>query len=1034
MRIIATIVFSIAFCQFQYLEAGSTKPSPFGLSPDIPLTELVLNQWSTDDGLISNNLTSIRQTVDGFIWTSSFNGLQRFDGNNFILFDKDNVNQLLSNAFYRINEDNAGNLWCATQGSYLLKYSDGEFSTIGVKSGLPNSIRDVIVDQRGWIWAGANSKGCYVKKDTLFELCDIPVLQNISIYDIEEAPDGSIWISTFGNGLVKYTPNGTYEVFNEKNGLLDNVVTSVTVTDDNTVYAGTIFGLNIIRDNKVTAENSTKGFAINSILLDSFGSIWLAMEEGACRISKNGNTELLTEENGLPSKQISDICLDHEGSIWLSTKKSGILRIKKGSFFTLSKKDGLASNNTNIIHEKNGNYYIGSDEGKINVYSQGKLSELHFKTSLEGKGIRDIYVDDNGTIWAASYLGLLKINKKEELLFNKQDGFVSKEIRRVFSDGTDFLWLATRSGGVIKFNKYTHKTIVYNKMNGLKSNYILSIAQDSKGNKFFGTHGGGLTMLSPDGGCKNFDIIEDSSGILIFNIRFDKHGVCWLATNIGAFIFQNGKFTKIVFDKKFKTETFFDAVIDNANNLWLTSNNGILQIKVDEINKFLKGEQGFVNVKKMFDQSDGMINKECTGATRCTLAHDGRIWVPTLGGVAVIDPNMIMENPIPPKVYITSFTTNAGTSNTNQHLYVNPGNTRYILKFTSLSYYAPDKNEFMYRLENFDNDWITDAHERIAHYTNLKPGTYTLYVKGSNNDGIWNAKPATFTFTVLPYFYQTVWFKVLLGLIIILFLLLIYRTRVHSVELRNNELKKLNAELDRFVYSASHDLRAPLASVLGLVDLAEKETTNAMMYKYLKMIETTVKKLDAFTREITDYSRNARQELDIRLVHVDQLVTNTIDSLKFLDKDNKIEITVNITGDYELYSDPRRISVILHNLISNSYIYHLPQRPNPFIKIQVSKEYNRTIFKIIDNGKGIREEHLNYIFKMFYRASEGNNGSGLGLYIVKETVDKLRGRVTVDSKYGEGTAFTVIIPTMRNGLFMHKSKLSLLKLRYFDKF
>jgi signal transduction histidine kinase len=417
---------------------------------------------------------------------------------------------------------------------------------------------------------------------------------------------------------------------------------------------------------------------------------------------------------------------------------------------------------------------------------------------------------------------------------------------------------------------------------------------------------------------------------------------------------------------------------------------------------------------RLLDRFDGMASQECTGATRMTLSKDKKLWVPTLGGAAILDPDDVYENRNIPQVYITDFLTDfQSRSATNDRIVIEPNVVRYQFNFTSLSYIAPPKVQFRYKLSGIDNNWVEAGNEREVLYTNLSHGNYTFTVVGSNNDGVWNEEGASIKFKVNPYFYETTLFYLLVVVLIGLLIWGVIVWRVNNVEKRNAELKKLNEELDRFVYSASHDLRAPLSSVLGLVEIARLETTVEAKQQCLDMINTSVVKLDGFINDIIDYSRNQRIDIQPENVDIQKEVHEALADLKYLDKEHKIEKIVEIEGDSIFVTDGRRLNVILKNIISNAIRYHNFEQSNPYIKIKISNNSSSATIAISDNGIGIDQSHLENIFKMFYRADESSKGSGLGLYIVKETIDKLGGKITVESMLNFGTTFTITVPRLK---------------------
>lgn len=231
-----------------------------------------------------------------------------------------------------------------------------------------------------------------------------------------------------------------------------------------------------------------------------------------------------------------------------------------------------------------------------------------------------------------------------------------------------------------------------------------------------------------------------------------------------------------------------------------------------------------------------------------------------------------------------------------------------------------------------------------------------------------------------------------------------------KIRLQNEMLAKANEELDRFVYSASHDMRAPLSSLLGLVTIAEKTDNQQEVLLCLEMMKKRVRAMEGFIREITDYSRNSRLAIEQKKVNVASLVNEVVDELKFSSGAERIGIHVNIPADLELLTDINRLKVVLNNLIANAIKHHDTGKQNQFINILASVKGDRLSMSVEDNGQGIDREHIDNIFNMFYRASESSDGSGLGLYIVKETIEKLSGSIKVRSEKGAGSVFTVDLP------------------------
>lgn len=229
---------------------------------------------------------------------------------------------------------------------------------------------------------------------------------------------------------------------------------------------------------------------------------------------------------------------------------------------------------------------------------------------------------------------------------------------------------------------------------------------------------------------------------------------------------------------------------------------------------------------------------------------------------------------------------------------------------------------------------------------------------------------------------------------------------------RTDELQKAYDELNRFIYSASHDMRAPLTSILGVVNLAEQETTDERMHEYLRMVEVSVKRMEVLNNNVIDYYINNKKQARLEVLDFVEMIDQTVSSLRYYLGANTIKFDINITQTTKFMSDGFRVRSIVNNLISNAIKFQRPDNPDKKITVTGTIDENRVVLKVADNGIGIKSESLSHIFDMFYRATFINAGSGIGLYVTKESIDKLEGKIDVQSIEGQGTSFTIEVPNL----------------------
>ena len=973
---------------------------------DIPkLQDYTIEVWSTDQGLPSNNLIRIDQDRKGFLWITSYNGLIRFDGNTFDIYNSEALPELKSNGFSFIAKARNNGMYFGTLTSGLLTFDGSDFALEKIENDFSGSINTIHTDKDNRLWIGVKNKGLYFKDNPTapFTHIEHPLLENSIVQCIFEFKPGEMLIATDNHGVVYYN-KGEFSSIDAK--ALDGLAINTLVEYKGRLHAGTNRGLYVQEEEGWRIISGTEGYFINSLKEDSQGLLYIASETGLLRINE-GQFEYLNEENGLPSRQISSILIDNEENIWLTSKRGGLVQLRNSNFVNISVEDGLSNQYTNIIYElANGSVIVGNDNGGLDLVSENKVEKIELRTDLSSISIKDITEDSQGNIWVATYKGLLRISEISENLYTLEGGMVSLNIRSLFIDSKNNLWVGAKDGGIVKINSRAQRTI-FHKENGLSDNYVFCFDELSDGRIIAGTYHGGLNIISQDNSVEVISIGTDTSSPLIFNLVVENDSTYWLATDVGLYRYHDGSFDRLDLRGGLLVTTIFDIHIDDYGYLWATSNMGLVRLRKTEIEAYFNGDIGKVNAR-LYDEKDGMISRECTGATKMLVSKDGKLWIPTSKGVTIVDPANIYVNEIVPPVYIKSIAVddNSYTSNL-ETIILEPGSQRVKIDFTALSFYSPQKINFKYRLDGYDESWLEVGNQYEAVYMNLPEGKFTFEVMASNNDGYWNEVPAAAVLDVEPYFYTSRLFYLTLFGFVLVVVFIIYWIRIRVVEEKNRELHKLNAELDSFVYSVSHDLRAPLASILGLISVSKIDNDGKNLNMYLDKIETSVHKLDGFIKEIISYSRNVRMEVVPEPINLREMVDETLASLSYMNTDNAIEVTVESKEDPILHTDRTRLQVILNNIISNAYRYSKQYINDAFINIRITVINEKATIIVEDNGIGIKNDQQKKIFEMFYRASETSNGSGLGLYIARESADKIDGKISVESEYQKGSTFTV---------------------------
>ncbi|HEX8059350.1 MAG TPA: HAMP domain-containing sensor histidine kinase, partial [Cyclobacteriaceae bacterium] len=425
-----------------------------------------------------------------------------------------------------------------------------------------------------------------------------------------------------------------------------------------------------------------------------------------------------------------------------------------------------------------------------------------------------------------------------------------------------------------------------------------------------------------------------------------------------------------------------------------------------------------------YDESNGLPSNTIT--TRGIFVdHHGLAWIGTSVGVAVSNEALMYDRTtLPPQ--FTRAQINGVDHKFAKGLRV-PFGAFFTIDMSCISF-PSDKIQMQFRILPLDSAWKTVvANELTLH--DIAAGKYTIEARAKKNGGYVWSPISSMNFLVSKPFWQQTWFiaSVLMMATFIAwssFALAVYVNRKRrqqlemlvnerTVELKkiNEELSMRNSELDRFVYSTSHDLSAPLKSIRGLIMVAKMEQATPSQLSYLQMMERSVRKLEMFIADVINYSRNARTAVQRSPINFSQFVQQLLDDHQFAPNYDQISFVVEDHTKNIILSDEMRLKIIFNNLLSNAIKFHfIGNGKQPFVKISASEETDRFVFTVADNGTGINPQLKDRIFDMFFRATDSVQGSGLGLYILRETVLKLGGEVHVQSEVGIGTTFIVVLP------------------------
>jgi PAS domain S-box-containing protein len=816
------------------------------LDPKKAITQYIHNVWGAEQGLTQKDIWSVVQTRDGYIWIGTMEGLLRFDGVSFTLFDRRNTPELKQSYVQILFEDREGNLWIGTKGGGITRLCDGQFTSYTTKQGLSNN----------------------------------------NIQAITQSSDGSLWIGT--NSGLNRLHDGKFTVFGTEQGLSSDSVNAVRQDQNGNLWVGTDRGLNLLQGTRFISYPTLSGGndtdPVTAIIAGKNSGLWIGFHSHGLLQIRAGKRRLYTATDGLSSNTIASLYEDKAGVLWAGTLGGGIGRLEKDRFQSYGPKEGLSGNTVRTIYEdREGSLWIGTigvsglnrlRDGKILFYTmkEGLYRDLVYSTSQGRDGSiwvgtaggtlsrfkdgtfttypkrqksgndvnRAVFESRDGSVWIGTEEGLYRLKNGVFREYSMKQGLCHNTVWAVAEDGKGDLWVGTEGG----LNRFSGNTwTCFSTKDGLSSHAVRAILADRDGSLWLGTNGG-LNHFK-DGAFTIYSTKNGLSGDLVRSIYQDKDGILWVGTlGNGLNRLDHGRITSFGANGLLPDDVVWSIVEDDHENLWMSGLKGIVRVSKQELNNYAEGKTNSIKCVS-YGRADGVLNGSTGGSYPAGLkAKDGKLWFPTVTGVAVVDPDHIVLNSQVPAVRIEKVLADQELLDVRQMPQLKPGTTRVEFHYTALSLLAPENVRFKYQLEGFDKDWVDAGDRRTAYYTNLGPGSYRFRVIACNNDGFWNTEGTSFSFELRPQFYQTWWFAGLCLVIIGLSVSAGYRIRVRQLKAREHALSLRVEERTR---ELEHLFRnAPV----GIVRLDAQDRFVAANNAFLKMFQFVPQ--EAIGRNIND--------------------------------------------------------------------------------------------------------------------------------------------------------------------------------------
>ncbi len=1020
---------------------------------------------TTGQGLSQNEVTSILQDKNGFMWFGTRGGLNRYDAYEFI-HHKPKANQLnyLSNpSIESMFEDSNGNIWVGTKSGGLNRYNSEteQFSHINSfgkadEKIVGNRIICITESPKGNILFGTWSEGLYIldfEKDSLIHLFPHKQVNHLLVQDAHKA-----WVATNSGLFLLDLTTCSYEridfgedlnitefIFdkNKKNLWLVGWDCGLILYD---IETGTWqkYPLNNAVNPRSTGSNNTY-----TILQGSDNQLWIGTWNYGLftfdRINKTfEKVELAPNRNRTFNKAydiILDIYEDKDQNIWIGTDAGGIVKLgAKKSFNSISMEEnpGCGLTNFHIFSfwkSKPGVLYLGTRGGGLfKTTDNKKITPIVAEDAVPGLAsmVKYIFPYSENILWVSYNDRCYELNLLDETgrLTPVKDSVIAK-LRKITSIHRfdKSLLVGTQQNGLYffpdinntrQFEKYMPQNFPV-----LQNERITFIKEDDKKNIWIGTFKGVYFFDKKTHEISPIKLVNGQylTGDIINCWHQTNDSIFWLGTPSGLNKLTKGK------DSVFSVQHFNPeaGLIDNYilgilsakdDEIWVSTSSGILKLLIDE-EKFYS-----------FDISDGLPSLNFSESMGY-LAEDSTMYFATTNGYIYFKGRDIKINKTIPPVVFTRFKIFNGeikpgdsimgkvlldkSINLKPKIHLSHKEKEFTIEFSALNYNSPQRNQYSYKLEGYDSEWVKAGTRRSVTYINLNPGEYQFRVRASNNNLVWNDEGASLAIVIGTAPWKS-WYAILLYVFLITCVVLLIRwNAIKQVLLANNlEMEKVKHQQEqhlneiklRFFTDISHEFRTPLTLILGPIKEVLDENPES---RRLKVVYKNAKRLMALVNQLLEFRRLEADTLGLRVSNnnIVDFIKEVCISFEELAKINHIQFTYNLPyRSKQLWFDVEKMEMVLNNLISNAFKYI---GSGSEVEVALSETDGYVCMHVIDNGAGIREEDIKFIFNRFYQSRKNgkSDSTGIGLNLVKRLVELHKGEISVESVPNVRTEFIV---------------------------
>jgi len=1022
----------------------------------------------SQQGLSSAKVNSIIQDEKKFIWIATEDGLNKFDGYRFIVYRKieNDTTSLLNNNISALCYDSEKRLWVGSM-SGLMYYDNRKDSFVKANLGqsedlmMKNAYNWIMEDSEKNIWFSVHDLGVFryslkTQQSVLYKsISDGGDLCSKSIRHISEDKDGNIWFSSFDNGITVYNPrdNSFSQLNTDNSNLSTNSILRISPLHNGNMLVTTLGSGIYIFDKALgkfyKTNSNVTAFAAeqirdHSVLIGTEGEGLLYMNASGGNIYSH--PAIPKQRDEIISSKIHCLLEDDNGDLWIGMYNSGVCYLRKEPYgFTSYRKNYDNVNSlsygqiTGITTNEANNIWFATDGGGLNYYNRTTNKYTYYKNkkgdrnSLPDDAVVSVFCDSKRNIWAGTYLGgLCRFDKSTGGFITYQhadneNSLPGNFVKCIVEDQYNNLWLGTDGNGISYFNTTsgTFKNYSASEYDGFISDNVTSLYLQDNKTLWIGGYTGIFKMDVESRIFKSYEDEISVSNLTIYSITEDNHKNLWVGTSSGLYKYSpdNDAFQKYYLPDRFR-DIVINGIVPYKDQLWLSTNSGIVC---------------YIPDKKHIS---AVINNNDLGGTNFIRSSyykspDNEIFFGGGNGCYAFYPEKIELEEYSPKVYITNFEIfneavavgrqyngrvilNESLAYTDYITLKHSENT-FTFRFSSPTTLYPSSISYLCHLEGADNQWVYfPPTQQSVTYANLSPGIYTFQVYASNIPDPTAKDVTTLTIEILPPVWLTWWAKTgyVIGALLLLALIfwVIYirirdKSELKMERLRAKEQEELNQSKMQFFTNISHEFRTPLTLIISPLKEMEQSETNQNHVRLIQIMLRNANRLLRLINQILDLRKAENNKIKIEAHPIDLVLFSRDFIGLFSDIVHKRNISLSISNnsdDIEIWYDPDLLEKCLYNLLFNALKY-TPDKGKIELIIEKQSD-NNVLLSICDNGSGIKQEELPYLFDRFYQGEYSrNSGTGIGLHLVRTIIELHHGNIHVESEEGAGSCFTIFI-------------------------